>query len=421
MAFEVAVVFAHASGRILVMPPKKRLYLLDQGPTSEDKNSGFENYFDLERLQGVLDMISMEEFIRDVAIPGLLAEPWKQEYGKNEEQLWRYLEKAAYIREWQPGRYHVGFNLTQGNGTGSIDFGTFREKQYDIRQKLHGSHNRKLIHYDSNMHNHRAIYFPNGDKGRSLKYRLITHFYSYIYFADPRVDRQYKRFVRDRIVYRQEIFCAAGKVVQLLRQEAVSASRTQRKKYKRNETAGSAHTEPKGTYYAYHIRRGDFQYKSTRLSGATIWNNTKNFIDRHVSPIVYIATDEKDKREFKDFRGGIDKLTLHPRFQVRFIRDYTEQALQSYDQGRVSPNWYGMIEQIVCANAYTFFGTPLSTFTGYITRLRGYYRDGRYSRTYYFMPQHMYVLHRQKELKGPFWSRSSQWPPKISMTLLMSE
>ena len=42
---------------------------------------------------------------------------------------------------------------------------------------------------------------------------------------------------------------------------------------------------------------------TTRLSGATIWNNTKNFIDRHVSPIVYIATDEKDKRESSRILG----------------------------------------------------------------------------------------------------------------------
>lgn len=406
MAFEVAVVFAHASGRILVMPPKKRLYLLDKDPEEEDNMSGFEAYFDLERLRGVLDIISMEDFIRDVAVPGLLNVPWKQEYGKSEEQLWRYLEKAAYMREWEPGRFHIGFNLSVNNNTGGVDFGTFGEKQHDLRQKLHGSHDRKLIHYNAAMHNHRAVYFPSGERGRLIKYRLITHFYSYIHFADARLDRQYKRFVRDRIMYRPEIFCAAGRVVRLLREEALAASIKRGHRHTiEGMPVGAARADTRGTYYAYHIRRGDFQYKATRLSGATIWNNTKELLDASISPIIYIATDEKDKREFRDFKGGIDRLTLHPRFKVRYLRDYTERALLGHSTGRMGPNWHGMIEQIVCASAHTFFGTPLSTFTGYITRLRGYFHDNRYSRTLYFMPKHMYVLHSQVELKGPFWSR----------------
>jgi hypothetical protein len=79
---------------------------------------------------------------------------------------------------------------------------------------------------------------------------------------------------------------------------------------------------------------------------------------------------------------------------------------------------------VVCANAHTFFGTPFSTFTGYITRLRGYYRDGRYARTYYWLKAYATQLHdvettRQRQRKekvgvgklmrtpigGPLWAR----------------
>jgi hypothetical protein len=37
----------------------------------------------------------------------------------------------------------------------------------------------------------------------------------------------------------------------------------------------------------------------------------------------------------------------------------------------VNRNHIGMMEQVVCANAHTFIGTAKSTFTGYITRMRG--------------------------------------------------
>lgn len=37
--------------------------------------------------------------------------------------------------------------------------------------------------------------------------------------------------------------------------------------------------------------------------------------------------------------------------------------------------WVGIIEQIICSRAESFVGTKLSTFSGYITRLRGYSLD----------------------------------------------
>ena len=45
---------------------------------------------------------------------------------------------------------------------------------------------------------------------------------------------------------------------------------------------------------------------------------------------------------------------------------------QGFTLQDMNPNHLGMVEQLVCANAHTFIGTPLSTFTGFITRMRGF-------------------------------------------------
>ena len=50
MAAEVAMVFAHATGRILVMPPMMVFYLLNNDKHGEDNQSTFDKFFDVKRL-----------------------------------------------------------------------------------------------------------------------------------------------------------------------------------------------------------------------------------------------------------------------------------------------------------------------------------------------------------------------------------
>ena len=100
-----------------------------------------------------------------------------------------------------------------------------------------------------------------------------------------------------------------------------------------------------------------FCSQETRLSAESIWENTRHLLDEHETPnnvrMIYIATDEKDKNFFGPFKQG---------YEVRFLEHYYEEANLS----ELNQNHIGMIEQIVCANAHTFIGTPRSTFTGYI-------------------------------------------------------
>ena len=49
-------------------------------------------------------------------------------------------------------------------------------------------------------------------------------------------------------------------------------------------------------------------------------------------------------------------------------------ALPGFEE--LPPKFDGMVEQLVCAAGRRFAGTPSSTFTSYIFRLRGYMAEG---------------------------------------------
>ena len=54
MAAETALVFALASGRTLVLPPKVIFYLLDKNNDETDNESSFQTFFDLKKFHDVI-------------------------------------------------------------------------------------------------------------------------------------------------------------------------------------------------------------------------------------------------------------------------------------------------------------------------------------------------------------------------------
>ena len=442
MAAETAMIFAHASGRILVMPPEEHWYLLQANSNHEENHSEFEDFFQLEKIAENLEIISMEEFLTQTAAAGLLKKPfpgtaqgnrWRgysvEQFvrdgvdNRGNDGLWGYLKEACYVRQWEPGKIHIGFNLVlkpdqpkslraRYDVNDYVDFQQFPRAQGE-RQRLHSSHGRTLVPYDANLHAERAIFFPGG---YNVSTRILTHFYTYMFWQDHHLEHVYKRMVRDRLHYHDDIFCAAGKIIRLIHEEAALLSQNspyESHRYSapdaetnRDEqtTGGNIHQD--ATYIAYHIRRGDFQYKDMIISAKEVYANTKHLLHPNRTAIIYISTDHKNTNFFNPMKGNIgDYPGVYSYdgavFQLRFLKNYLRKAgLEKANQNHI-----GMIEQIICANAHTFFGTPLSSFSGYVTRMRGYYRDGRYDRTYYTKTSHLYTLHSQKEIIGPFWAR----------------
>jgi hypothetical protein len=404
MAAEVAIIFAHATGRTLVLPPAMKFYLLEKNQNFNENLSTFATFFDLKKISESMTIISMQEFLENVAAKGLLKKPLP--FGVTpssflekspRKELWDYLESACYCESWQPGKQFIGFhfypnvtvydesnrNLISVKGLRGgkqeetkhgkhVVFGKFHKQSPRFKEMV--AHGRQLRPYDESIHSERAIYFP-GDYRDS--HRILTHYYTYLYWENQHIQKIYKRIVRDRLHYHDIIFCTAGYIVKQIHNDASKVS-----PYKPIPSPQNADRKTLGgnsnldaTYYAYHIRRGDFQYEDTRMSAESIWENTKHLLNSSISSLIYIATDEKNKQFFKPF--------LESGFTVKFLDDYMPLLLANQhhiisssshnnnNQNKFNMNHVGMVEQVIAANAHTFIGTPYSTFTGYITRMRG--------------------------------------------------
>lgn len=158
-------------------------------------------------------------------------------------------------------------------------------------------------------------------------------------WQDWRHDVWSKRFVRDHLRYSDEIQCAAARVVDAIRRRARGRG-----------------DNPKGGFDSFHIRRGDFQYKNTRLEADQILANVKGEIP--FNSTVFVATDHQGKPFFKP---------LADHYDLVYLNDFKKEL-----EG-VNTNFFGMIDQVVASRGRVFFGCYHSTFSGFIFRMRGYH------------------------------------------------
>jgi hypothetical protein len=160
---------------------------------------------------------------------------------------------------------------------------------------------------------------------------MLEHFYSFFFFLDPKERLQCKSFVRDRIKFKPEILNAAEIICRHL-----------------------------GLFSALHVRRGDFvkQYPSQDISANRMLLNIIRYIPQGTT--LYVSTDETNRDFFAPFKKYYDILFFSDVF------GFIERMPLSHS--------IACIEQIICSRASEFIGTRLSTFSGYITRLRGYRR-----------------------------------------------
>jgi len=157
---------------------------------------------------------------------------------------------------------------------------------------------------------------------------MLEHFYSF-FFVPADVERECKQLVKDFVRYRPEIVAAAKEITGRL-----------------------------GAFAAMHVRRGDFLEARPRqcFAGSAMVEATRAFLPP--GGRLYIATNETAPEFFDAFREHYEVVLFH---------DVAHIGARN-----MPSEWIAACEQLVCAEAQVFVGTMLSTFSGYVTRLRGY-------------------------------------------------
>ena len=125
-------------------------------------------------------------------------------------------------------------------------------------------------------------------------------------------------------------------------------------------------------YTSAHIRRNDFQFKGSWIPASKSINNIKTHFD-NPKEILYIASDaspeffknitDVELYRWHDFfnKNG----TLYKKFNNKFPNI-------ELDEDNINRKIIALIEMIICSGGKRFFGTVSSTYSAYITRLRGY-------------------------------------------------
>lgn len=232
MQMELVLVFAYATGRTLVLPPDQPMYLLNAGKGHQKAHS-FTDFFPFEKIRERMNVISMEEFMEREAITGHLKvnnssplyPPGNKTVFIGTERddrlaMWAYLRQIAACPAWKSMEE---FLVIPASPVSSRS-----EKNLNLTRLMAFAANRTAQFYDSFWQNQKVIHFISKPE---LGYRLLEHFYTFLYFEDLAMDHFFKRFVRDYVHYQRDMMCRAALIVHKLM------------------------VEGNGSFIAFHIRR----------------------------------------------------------------------------------------------------------------------------------------------------------------------
>jgi hypothetical protein len=250
MSMEIVFILAAITGRILILPPDQPMYLLRND--SSNKRRGLAGFFDMEgkSFKKRVNVITMEKFIEREGMPGGQFMTTPTEY----EELATLSREGCDKKAISCGKIHeylvkhgISPNITATHHQCLVvDDGYYHNNRKPDNatsaKEFCSSGNRKMVYLTPELNEPQLLYIQAGKPAT----RMLAHYYGYIHFTDPALGNYFKRYVRDLLHYRHEIFCAAGKIVRKLQDMG-------------EQLGFPVDEEGSGGFSALHVRRGDFQ------------------------------------------------------------------------------------------------------------------------------------------------------------------
>lgn len=399
MVLETMVVLALTMGRTLVLPPKQGM--------PNGSLLAYEDFIDLKDTFGKkykgIQIITTDVFLQHVAVKGHLLfdgkvhlPPGNRVHWDNTPdigQLYQYLRAVSHIpREWNPQTCLLGIPLPGHDTTklhkaleGIWNMDDRRPPPFHLdfqgkptpvnaplveRLREFAADRKTVCTYQGTMKDATTLHIPTTSEGKSL---LFAPFYSFVFFEDYQQDLLMKRMVRNELRYKDDIICAAGRIVESLR--ALSG----------------------GIFHAFHIRGAAFENAHHDVHEDAPWivNEIRDWIPKNST--VFVSTDEADRSFFA---------ALSKEYHIYFASDFG-----SLMKG-LTPGYLELVQQVVCARSGIFIGTFYSSFSGFVNRMRGYYSTREFGNdlgtldSYYHSPASMKKEMRiYRSIRKPFYIR----------------
>ncbi|ETO12617.1 hypothetical protein RFI_24758, partial [Reticulomyxa filosa] len=358
MVFEYMVMVARLTNRVLVTPPEEGWYLIDWGGMSRMKTndhsgrSEYSNFFDFDDLNLEVKTITAFEFAQQYGRQVGMPESWTQDSNNGlrehakEYKRWcnRYADEHATNMPWGP----LG-NVLFWPSISAVE----QAKRLPTDRFMAG---RKRVQYSKEQQDMTWVHFPivfffkkkKGWKLQLLKfgffffflkkkkkgnYRYLGQVSTFVWFSQRKDDLALRRVLRDHVHLRKEVFEYASYAIEFL---------------------------GLFQYAAVHIRRNELQYRESFLEASISLQHIRPLIKK--TEAIYISTDETNPHFFAAFEKE---------FKIWKYQDLFGEG-KPLAHVQVPRRLEGVVEMVICAAGRIFFGTDTSTFTSYITRLRGY-------------------------------------------------